>query len=96
MAATPAEWGEAVSVALMACRPVAVVFFLTVDADLADFDPRPLVRRAIESPAADRVLIAVGPALHDARQTVRHALRAAAVTVAALLALLLPATGGTR
>ncbi len=82
-----------------------VPFYLFVDGDTraTDFDPRPAVRRAVESGRFDALLIAVGPALHDARnagraavERARHAPRDAAITVAALLMLLTITPGGTR
>ncbi len=79
-ATSPAEWGEAVSVALMLSGTTAGLFHLTVDADPADFDPRPAIHRAIESGRLDPALIAVVNA--------RHAARDAAITAAALLMLL--------
>jgi hypothetical protein len=58
-----------------------------------DLDPRPMVRRAIESGRVDPVRCAVANAKHDARAAAaraRHVPRDAAITVAALLALLIP------
>lgn len=86
-AATPADWAEAVSVALMLSGTAGGLFLLTVDADPADFDPRPAIRRAIESGRYDPALIAVVNA--------RHAARDAAITAAALL-MLLTSTEATR
>lgn len=58
------------------------------DADLADFDPRPALARLVESGRVDVLLLAVANA--------RLALRDAALTAAALLAVLLPAPEATR
>jgi hypothetical protein len=72
---------------------LSVPYFLLVDADLADFDPRPHVRRAIESGRVDPLLVAVANAKYDARAAAaraRHIPRDAAITTAALLALLIP------
>jgi hypothetical protein len=90
-AATPAEWAEALSLALMLCGTAGGLFFLTVDADPADFDPRPAVRRAVESGRLDPALIAVVNARHTAHDTgarVRAVGRNTAVTAAALCMLL--------
>lgn len=53
---TGVEWAEMVSLAVALYASVSVPYFLLVDADLADFDPRPAVRRALVSPAADWLL----------------------------------------
>lgn len=82
-----------------------VPFYLFVDGDTraTDFDPRPAVRRAVESGRFDALLIAVGPALHDTRRAcrtvaerARRAPRDAAITVAALLMLLTSPEGANR
>lgn len=86
---TPAS---AVCLGVSAAGVVSIPALLCADAVAADFDPRPTVRRAIESGRFDPALIAVANAKHDARLAARDA----AVTAAALLALLFPATGGTR
>jgi hypothetical protein len=73
---------------------VSIPALLLADAHRSDFDLRPLLARAVESGRFDAVLVAV-PAVKD---TARHAPLDAALTVAALLALLLPASpeGATR
>lgn len=90
-AATPAEWGAAVSFAVMVCAPVGGLFLLTVDADVADFDPRPAFRRQVAAGRFDPLLIAVVNARHSARTFLRDA----AVTAAALL-MLATASEATR
>lgn len=65
----------------------SVAYFLTVDADLCDFDPRPALSRAIESGRLDLLLIAVADAKYDVREAV-HASREACRDLAALLILL--------
>ncbi len=88
---SPAEWAQMVSLAVGVWGACSVPYFLTVDADLADFDPRPAVSRAVGSGAVDGLLIAVANVKHDARSAaaqVRHIPRDAAITVAALLLLL--------
>jgi len=53
---SPGEWAEMVSLAVALYAAASVPYFLLVDADLADFDPRPAVRRALVSRAADWLL----------------------------------------
>lgn len=90
---TPSEWAQMVSLAVGAYGALSVPYFVLVDADI---DPRPALVRLVESGRVDALLVAVGPVLHDARQLARLSLRDVAVSVAALLAFLLPAAGGTR
>lgn len=106
---SPAEWAQSLSAGVSV---VGVIGFALAfaDADLADFDPRPAIVRVVESGRVDPLLIAVANARFDGRQLVAEArrfaadarqytalsLRDAALTVAALLALLLPAAGGTQ
>lgn len=94
----PAEWLATGSAAIGAYAACCVPWFLAVDAELADFDPRPAVRRAIESGRFDPALIAVANAKHAAHCAVEHARhvpREAALTLAALL-MLLTAPEATR
>lgn len=106
-----AEWAAFLSLGVGAHAALSVPYFLTVDADLADFDPRPAVSRVLESGRLDVVLIVAANAKYDVRETASEArtfvadarqlaalsLRDAAISLAALLMLLLPApTGGTR
>lgn len=49
---SPTEWAQMVSLAVAVYGALSVPYFVFVDADLADFDPRPAVRRAVESGAA--------------------------------------------
>jgi hypothetical protein len=79
-AASLADWGEAVSFAVMACAPVGGLFLLLVDADLADFDPRPAVRRLLARQGA----VHARNDLNWVAASVWHEVRpAAAYTVAA-------------
>ncbi|MEH0586161.1 hypothetical protein QA942_19570 [Streptomyces sp. B21-106] len=87
--------------------PVAAVFgavgayaagcsllYLTCDADLADFDPRPVVRRVVDAGRLDGLLVHVANARFDVRELAaetRLSLRDHAFTATALLALLAPA-----
>jgi hypothetical protein len=97
------EWAQMLSLATSAYAGVSVFYFLLVDADLADFDPRPAVRRA------HQVAVYAGHDLNRAYASVEHAARpllAAAVhalrtlprdaglTLAALYVLTIP--GSTR
>lgn len=72
---TPADWAAALCMATSGYGSFSFFYFLLVDADSADFDPRPLALRA-----GDRLLVEVVNA--------RYALRDAALSVAALLMLL--------
>jgi hypothetical protein len=85
MTTTPTEWVEAVSIALMLCGTVAVPFFLLVDADPSDFDPRPVVRRLLDTDAGARLLVEI----------VRARYTLTALALAQSLRLAVPA-GGTR
>jgi hypothetical protein len=100
------DWLAVVSFAVGVHASYCVPYFLTVDADLADFDPRPAVSRAgyrvrlaLESGDWDGLLIAVANVTYSVRavikaiaKTARTAPRDAAITAAALLALLIPAS----
>lgn len=83
-----AEWASFVSLGVGVWAAGSALVLLICDADLKDFDPRPAVRRALESPAADRLLVEVVNA--------RHALREAAVSASALLLILSGPTGDVR
>jgi hypothetical protein len=82
-----AEWVAFLSLGVGGYAALSVPFFLLVDADRADFDPRPALARAVESGRLDPLLVAVVNARHDARD----ALREAVLTAAALLMLISPA-----
>lgn len=77
---TPAEWAAAGFLGVDAIGVIAFALAFA-DADLAYFDPRPAWSRLVESGRLDPLLIAVGPALHDARQAAHRA----AVALLALL-----------
>ena len=103
MTHTLADWLAVVSFGIGSHAALSVPYFLTVDADLVDFDPRPAAFRVVESGRLDVVLIAVANAKYDARKTASEArqlaalnLRDAAISLAALLALLFPVAGGIR
>ena len=103
MTHTLADWLAVVSFGIGTHAAMSVPYFLTVDADLADFDPRPAMSRLVESGRLDAALVLVANAKHDARESVADArqlaalnLRDAAISLAALLALLFPVAGGIR
>ena len=75
-----ADWLAVVSFGIGTHAALSVPYFLTVDADLADFDPRPAVRRVVESEA-------LYPLLRE-WDIARHAFREACRDAAALLILL--------
>jgi hypothetical protein len=92
------EWAAAISFGTASYAVLSVPVFLLADADPADFDPRPALRRAIKSGRFDPALIAVTNARHTtqaAADRARHIPRDAALTAAALLALTFP-TGDHR
>lgn len=82
-----AEWAAFLLLGLGLSSAASIPFWLTYDADLADFDPRPVLSWAVESGRMDLLLIAVADAKHDVRVAV-HASREACRDVAALLILL--------
>lgn len=77
----------AVFLAVSATATASIPALLLADAHRSDFDPRPAVRRALESGRLDLVLIAVADAKYDVREAV-HASREACRDAAALLILL--------
>jgi len=99
-AASPAEWGAAVSFAVMVCAPVGGLFLLTVDAEVWAW-PRPLVaavdraRPVVWDVARSERLYPLLREWDNARHTVRLIPQRAAVTVAAFL-LLFTAPEATR
>jgi hypothetical protein len=82
------DWVAVLSLGTGITAAVSIPVLLLADAEPGDFDPRPAVRRAVESGRFDRVLIVVANAKYDARTAVREA----AVSAAALLMLLSPAS----
>jgi hypothetical protein len=87
---TLAEWTAMVCLATSGYGVLSVPYFLLVDANLADFDPRPVLARL------DALLIAAANAKTDARTAAakaRHIPRDAALSLAALLLLLSGPTG---
>ena len=72
---------SAVLLSVSAFAAVSAPYHVVVDADLADFDPRPAVRRALESGRLDPLLIAVANAKFDVRTGARL-VRAAACAAA--------------
>jgi hypothetical protein len=103
-AASPAEWASAGCAGVGALGLICLVMAF-VDADPADLDPRPVCRRVVTG--AHQGVVHAGHDLAWAASSARHhalpllaalrvAPRDAALSLAALLVLLLPATGGTR
>lgn len=70
---TPADWAAFLSLGLSVSSAVSIPFWLFVDAELADFDPRPALSRLVESGRLDPLLIRVGPAWVAVRETARDA-----------------------
>lgn len=98
-----AEWFAFLLLGVGSHAAFSVPYFLTVDADLTDFDPRPAVSRLVESGRLDAVLISAAGVKYDAREFAADArlfallsLREYALTVAALLALLTITPGDAR
>ena len=91
---SPAEWAAFTSLGISAWAVMAALLWLTVDAEPADFDPRPAARRA--TTALHQGVVHAGHDLNRARAHAERAAVHAAITAAAALALLLPAAGGTR
>ena len=87
------EWAAVLSLGVGVHAAFSAPYFLLVNAKRSDFDPRHAVRRAIESGRVDPLLVAVANAKYDARAAAdraKHIPRDAAITTAALLALLIP------
>lgn len=96
-----AEWAAFVSLGVSVHAAFSAPYFLLVDADLVDFDPRPAVRRAVyavrlavyrlrlavESGAWDGQLIAVANTMHAARTAVHPSAEAVRDAVALLILL---------
>lgn len=93
---TPAEWVEAGCLGLSAISLIALALAFA-DADYVVSDPRPAARRVLTS--GHQAVVDAGHTINRALATGRrvgsHALRDAAISVAALLALLVPATPET-
>ena len=68
-----AEWAAFLSLGVGVHAALSVPYFLTVDADLADFDPRPAMSRLVESGRLDLALITVANAKYDVRETASEA-----------------------
>lgn len=81
------EWAAFLSLGVGGAAALSAPFHLFVDADLADFDPRPALSRLVESGRVDLLLIAVADAKYDARAAV-HASRETCRDAAALVLLL--------
>jgi hypothetical protein len=101
---TLAEWAAFLSLGLSMASAATVPFVLLVEADCWAWPNwRPLAHRALESGRVDPLLCAVAngrfdvcEAVADVRQFARLSARDAALTVAALLALLTITPGDAR
>lgn len=100
---TPAEWASFLSLGVSAYSAMSVPYFLFVDAVLRDFDPRPAVRRALESGRLVPLWQGAVHTGHDANRALAAgqraaalALRDAAVSLTALLMLLTARPEATR
>jgi hypothetical protein len=96
-----AEWAAFLSLGISVHASFSVFWFLLVDAHRSDFDPRPALARAVNSEAVYPLLREFDNAKHAAHRAAVRVQRApldAALSAAALLALLLPASpnGATR
>jgi hypothetical protein len=106
---SPAEWASMVCLATSVYAGLSAPYFVFVDADLADFDPRPALARS-QSPlwqaavhAGHDLNRAIASGEHHAREFATNAgsfarlsLRDAALTATALLALLTITPGDAR
>jgi hypothetical protein len=94
-----ADWAAMVCMAASGYGSFSVFYFLLVDADRADFDPRPALETGRLKPVFQVAVFAWGDvnrAYAAGRSAARRTVRDASISLAALLALLFPATGGTR
>lgn len=92
------EWLAMICLAVSGYAAFSSPYFLLVDADLADFDPRPALARS-ESPLWQGAVHAghdLNRAIATCERVAKAAVKDAALSVAALLALLLPAPEATR
>ena len=99
MTHTLADWLAVVSFGIGTHAALSVPYFLTADADLCDFDPRPAMFRVLDTDTGARLLVATANGKHRARvaaDRIQHSPRDAAITAAALLALLTITPGDTR
>ncbi|MFD9445009.1 hypothetical protein [Streptomyces sp. NPDC060001] len=76
---TLAEWAAVLSLGVGGYAALSAPYFLLVDADLEDFDPRPMVRRVVA--AVHQQLVHTGHSLAWAAVSVRHDLVPATVPV---------------
>jgi len=105
MTHSPAEWAQMVSLAFAIWGALSVPYFIAVDADLADFNPRPALETGRLAPAyqvavhaghdLNRAIATTQRTAHRAAVRARHIPRDTAITAAALLSLTIP-TGDHR
>lgn len=79
MTHTPAEWAEMVALAFGIWGTCSVFYFLLVDADAKDFDPRPAARHA--TAALHQGAVHAGHDLTRAATSARHHAAPAAALV---------------
>ena len=92
------EWLAMICLAVSGYAALSSPYFVLVDADLCDFDPRPALART-RSPLWQGAVHAghdLNRAIATCERVAKAAAKDAALSVAALLALLLPAPEATR
>jgi hypothetical protein len=94
---SPAEWAAFLSLGVGVHGAFSAPYFLFVNATRSDFDPRPAVRRALETGRLQPMWQAAIHTGHDLNRAIATSQRAshdaavtAVITAAALLALLIP------
>lgn len=92
------EWLAMICLAVSGYAAFSAPYFVLVDADPSDLDPRPAVRRLLVVVHQGAVYAGhdVNRAIATTRRVSKAAVKDAALTVAALLALLLPVPEATR
>jgi len=74
MTHSPAEWAQMVSLAFAIWGALSVPYFIAVDADLADFDPRPALETGRLAPAY-QVAVHAGHDLNRCRASAERIVR---------------------
>ncbi|MFI1165564.1 hypothetical protein ACH4UM_18605 [Streptomyces sp. NPDC020801] len=98
-AASLTDWAAYLSLGTSISAAVSIPVHLFVDAERSDFNPRPMLLRALESGRLDPLLNVACNAKADTRAAVAWACslpRDAAISLAALLMLLSPNPEATR
>jgi hypothetical protein len=68
-----ADWAAFLSLGTSVSAAVSIPFHLFVDAKLADFDPRPAVRRALDTDLGARLVVETARARDGLRDTGQNA-----------------------